>query len=88
MSVASFVSVHGDQSHNTPSTSTKAALPASCRNAEKRDLSSSRSKKSKSEALEFDRLSIGSHCSNISPKKTTVIKQLSKTAATEARTGV
>ena len=69
MSVASFVSVHGDESRDTPKTSTEAAVSGSCGNEETRDLSSSATQKSKSEALEFDRLSIESNCSNSSQKR-------------------
>ena len=69
MSFASFVSVHGDDPHDTPPTSTEAAVSGSCGNAETRDLSSSATQKSKSEALQVDRLSIGSNCSNGSQKR-------------------
>ena len=69
MSVASFVSVHGDESHDTPKTSTEAAVSASAGNAENRDLTSSEAQKSKSEALEFNRLSIGSNCSKSSQRR-------------------
>ena len=58
-SVASFVSVLGVESPDTPPASTEAAVFGSCENAEKRDLSSSEAQKSKSETLDFDTLSIG-----------------------------
>ena len=63
MSVASFVSVHGDESHDTSKTSTESAVSGSCGDADKRDLIPSETRKSKSEALDFERLSIGSNCS-------------------------
>ena len=38
MSVSSFVSIHGNDSHSIPTTSTEAAVSAICGNAEKSDL--------------------------------------------------
>ena len=61
-SVASFVSVHADEPHDTPLTSTKAATPGNCGKAEKEDLREAQ--KSKSETLDVHRLSTGSNCSN------------------------
>ena len=54
ISVGSFVSVHGDESHDTPPTSTDPTVSASCGSAKKRDLSSSSAEKIKSGALDFD----------------------------------
>ena len=63
MSVASFVSVRGEGYRDTPPTTPEATVSGSFGNAEKRDLSSKEAQKSKSERLEFDRLSIGPNCS-------------------------
>ena len=46
-SVASFVSVQVDESHNTPPKSTEAEVSWSCGNAGKKDLSSTETQKSK-----------------------------------------
>ena len=50
-SIASLVSVHGDEFLDTSKTSTEVAVSGSCGNAETRDLSSSATQKFKSEAL-------------------------------------
>ena len=84
ISVASFVSVDDEESHNTPPTSTESAVFGSYGNTDKTDLSSSEAQKSKSEALDFDRLPIGSNCSNSSQSK--IRMQSFETAATPART--
>ena len=68
MPVMSFVSVHGDESHDTPPPSTEAAF-GSCGNAERKNLTSSGAQKFKNEKLETDRLSVGSNCSNSSQKR-------------------
>ena len=69
MSVASFMLVHGDEYRDYPKTGTEAAVSGSCESSGKRDLSSSETQKSKSVSLEFDRLSIGSNCSDSSQKR-------------------
>ena len=53
----------------SPTTSTELAVSASGGNAKKNNLSSSETQKTKSGALEFDRLSLGSNCSNGSQKR-------------------
>ena len=68
-SVASFVSVYGNASQDTPPTSAEAEVTGNCKNAEKTDLSSSEAQKSKSETLNFDRLSTGLNCSKNSRKR-------------------
>ena len=68
-SVASFVSVLGVESPDTPTKSSEAAVFGSCDNEEKRDLSSSEAQKSKSETLVFDRLSNWWNSSISSQKK-------------------
>ena len=50
-------------SYDTPPTSTGAAVSGSCGNAEKIDLKSSETRKSKNETLDSDILSVGSNCS-------------------------
>ena len=52
-SMLETMSVYGDKSHNTPPTSTEAAMFGSCGNAQKKDLSSSKTPKCKSEALKL-----------------------------------
>ena len=65
-SVASLISVHGDESRDTLKPCTETAVSESCGNAETTGMRSSATQKSKREVLEFDRLSIGSNCSNSS----------------------
>ena len=52
--VASFVSVHGNKSHEILSKSSEAAISVSYENAEESDVGSSETQKSRSETLDFD----------------------------------
>ena len=69
MSVASFVSVHGDNSHDTLPTSTEAPVSRHCGNTTKRDLSSSEARRSKNETLDFVGWSTGWNCSDGKEKR-------------------
>ena len=68
-SVASFVSVQGNESRDTLPTNTEAAPTGGSEKADKGDTSASRAQKSKSETLDFDKLSMGSNCSNSIQKR-------------------
>ena len=69
MSVATFVSFHGDECHDTPPKSMEATVTGSCGKAEKKDLISAVTQKSKSDTLDFERLSVGSNFSNSSQSR-------------------
>ena len=69
VSVASFVSVHGDGCYDTPPTSIEAAVSANVGNAKKRELILSETRKPKREELEFERLSFGTNCCICSQKR-------------------
>ena len=69
MSVASFLSVYGDDFHNTPTTSTKAAVSGSFGKVEKTDLCSIEVQRTKCETLHLHRLPTGSNRSNSSQER-------------------
>ena len=68
-SVASFVSVQGDESRDTLPMNTEAASTGGSEKADKGDTSASRVQKSNGETLDFDKLSMGSNCSNSIQKR-------------------
>ena len=59
----------GDESRDTLPMKTEAAQTGGGGKADKEDTSASRTQKSKSETLDFDKLSMGSNCSNSSQKR-------------------